>query len=574
MHRILEAHLRTFSQEHSIEDRSLSDQFERFVAYCALTSHYVGRVNFENIVTDDREAGIDSVAFVVDEEVVTTPDETAVLFSGARRNREVEIIFTQATTSDAFEREKIASFGDAVVDFFRDVPLLPQGDVLQNAREIFTTVLDNVQKVRDGRPLVSLFFATAGKWTDASELAGSLASAKLHLEQTGLFSSVSVAPLDRDALINRWTKSREAIEAKLEVRGYLPFPEIGGVTEAYVVVVSARELVNKLIRDSEGNVRTTVFQENVRAFLGEDNDVNGKIQATLRHAQHKDRFCILNNGITVISPDIRVQADTISLSDFQIVNGCQTSHILARNYDLLDESVMVTLKAIEATEVDVVAEVVEATNSQTEVKGAQFLSSRPIVKRIEQYFSSFDAVQDRERKLYFERREKQFAGQGIPDIRVFDIRTVARAFASVFLEHPHLAARYPIHIFTDLADSLFQDDHQEVSYYTAALSYYRLHVLLLGGRLPGKMMRFKWHMLMAFKYLASPERAPQANARRMEKYCGSLQEVLTDPSRALGVFENVVDVIESLGAASRDRLKRPQFTAELRDALNVRQPRV
>jgi hypothetical protein len=447
MHKILAAHLNTFSKEYTLEQHSVAKQFERFVAYCALSSHYLGRVNFEDIATDDEEAGIDSVAFVIDEEVVTTPDEADILFSGSRRNREVEVIFTQATTTEAFKRSKITSFGDAVVDFFRDDSVLPQGEVLKNAREIFAKVLDNVQKVKDGRPACSLFVASAGKWSGASELQASMTSVKSHLERTGLFSSVTVSPLDRDALITRWIKSRQTIEARLEVRGYLPFPGIEGVTEAYIAVVSARELVDKLIRDSEGNIRTTVFQENVRAYLGEENVVNSSILNTLQHAQHRDRFCILNNGITVISPDIRVQAGTISLYDFQVVNGCQTSHVLARNYDLLGDSVMVTLKAIEVTDEDVVAEVVQATNSQTEVKSAQFLSRRPVVKRIEQYFESFDAVQDRERKLYFERREKQFAGQGIPDIRVFDIRTIARAYASVFLEHPHLAARYPTHIF-------------------------------------------------------------------------------------------------------------------------------
>lgn len=216
MHRILAAHLKTFVQEHSLEEQSTPKQFERFVAYCALASHYVGRVNFENVATDDQEAGIDSVAFVIDEEVVTTSDEAEVLFSGGRRNREVEAIFTQATTTEAFERDKITSFGDAVVDFFRDQPLLPQGEVLQNAREIFTEVLNNVQKVKDGRPTCSLFFASAGKWNDGSELGASMASAKLHLEQTGLFSSVAITPLDRDDLITRWTKSTETIEARLE----------------------------------------------------------------------------------------------------------------------------------------------------------------------------------------------------------------------------------------------------------------------------------------------------------------------------------------------------------------------
>ena len=87
------------------------------------------------------------------------------------------------------------------------------------------------------------------------------------------------------------------------------------------------------------------------------------------------------------------------------------------------------------------------------------------------------------------------------------------------------------------------------------------------------MMKYKWHMLMGFKYLASAERTPRPNARKMERYCNSLQRALTDPSRALALFQDVINVIESFGEVSRDRLKRPQFAAELRDALNLQRPR-
>jgi hypothetical protein len=59
----------------------------------------------------------------------------------------------------------------------------------------------------------------------------------------------------------------------------------------------------------------------------------------------------------------------------------------------------------------------------------------------------------------------------------------------------------------------------------------------------------------------------------MEGYCSSLQQALTDTSGALSLFQQIVTVIESLGAVSRDRLKRPQFSAELREALNSKRSR-
>jgi hypothetical protein len=52
-----------------------------------------------------------------------------------------------------------------------------------------------------------------------------------------------------------------------------------------------------------------------------------------------------------------------------------------------------------------------------------------------------------------------------------------------------------------------------------------------------------------------------------------LQGDLADTARALELFQSVITVIESFGEVSRDRLKRPQFTAELREAMNRRYPR-
>lgn len=145
-----------------------------------------------------------------------------------------------------------------------------------------------------------------------------------------------------------------------------------GITEAYLAIVPLKAFVENVLMDSDHKLRMHIFEENVRAFLGNENPVNKQIKSTLESSPSQERFAILNNGITIISPDVKVQNDKISIDNYQIVNGCQTSNVLFDNYNLLSPTSMVTVKVIEATDPDVIADVVRATNSQSKVDETQF----------------------------------------------------------------------------------------------------------------------------------------------------------------------------------------------------------
>lgn len=98
---------------------------------------------------------------------------------------------------------------------------------------------------------------------------------------------------------------------------------------------------------------------------------------------------MLNNGVTIVSPDVQLQGNVSHLRNFQIVNGCQTSNVLFENRATLGD-LMVNVKIVETQDEDVFAELVRATNSQSKVDDAQFLSLKPVVRRVEQYFESID----------------------------------------------------------------------------------------------------------------------------------------------------------------------------------------
>jgi len=56
--------------------------------------------------------------------------------------------------------------------------------------------------------------------------------------------------------------------AKLPAWNSAPLQEMPAVNVAYLAMVKARDLVHELLIGPDGSLRTQVFEENVRAFLG------------------------------------------------------------------------------------------------------------------------------------------------------------------------------------------------------------------------------------------------------------------------------------------------------------------
>ncbi len=573
MHRIISSHLKTFSKEHEIESMDEQKRFEHFVNYCVASKYYSGRIDTSEITTNDNDAGIDGIIVIADGELVTTEEEINSIFESHKRNVEIEFIFIQSKTSEKFEKKEITNFGDGIYDFLSEEPSFPHDDVLAEAHKVFNKIVDKVHKVRRGKPNAKIYFVATGAWNNEKELVAALKTNLKKIETTGYFSDVECLKIDRDELIKLWSSIHQPVEATVKVKGYVPYENIKGVEEAYICVISAKNFINSLLKDNDERIKSGIFEENVRAFLGEDNSVNSKIKVTLDSSETRDRFAILNNGITIVSPDVRVQSDTISLFNYQIVNGCQTSHVLFRNKDLVDDSTMLTVKVIEVNDEDIVNQIVEATNNQSYVADEKFLSLRSKAKNIEVYFNSCNDETNEESKIYFERREKQYAGMGISDSKIFDIRTVARAFSAMFLEIPHIAASYPTQIFEQSENKLFQDNQNEIAYYCATLALYKFTKLFNSKKLPGHFSKYRWHTLMLLKYVINGKnKTPELNSKKITPYCQKIVEILSSPREDfLKNYQMCENVMQAGGWATKDRLKRSLHTEELKQILMTKE---
>src|SRR5207302_4485809 len=128
----------------------------------------------------------------------------------------------------------------------------------------------------------------------------------------------------------------------------------------------------KLVVDEAGNLLRGLFFDNVRDWQGY-NKVNSDIKGTLQSLD-RNRFILMNNGVTIITKRLKTVGDRIYMEDYQIVNGCQTSNVLFEQRKVLDESVTIPVRIIHTEHEDITNAIIKAANWQTDIKEEQLFA--------------------------------------------------------------------------------------------------------------------------------------------------------------------------------------------------------
>jgi hypothetical protein len=564
MHRIIKSYLDSFVTSFGLQQEPEFTQFEMFSNYVVVSSKVSSQFELDNITTGNGDDGIDGVAIVINEEILISQEDAESMFSTSKRNHDVEAVFIQAKTSEEFDLGDFLKFKESIIRFVSSENYEVTDETQKNSKEVFDVCISNVTKIRGGRPSLTARYIATGIYRKPQALEQAKTDFELQLKEIGYFNAVDIKFIGRDELAALWISTYSGISAQLDMFSQAALPNIEGVEEAYLAVVKAKDFVNKLLLAEDGSLKSTqVFEENIRAFLGLENPVNKSISETLSSGKGSTRFPVLNNGITIVSPNVIAQGTTLHLENYQIINGCQTSCVLFENRDLLDDSIMVNLKVIETSNEDVFSELVRATNSQTKVDETQFLSLQPIVKKIEQYFNTFEGNDGR---LHFERREKQYVGREIPALRIFSVNLAAKCVAAMFFQRPDLSSRYPKRMYELLAKDIFNEANKEIIFYAACLTLYRLHLLVSSSVIPQNMKRYKWHLLVLVRVIVSGKNIPKLNSKKIEPYCQKIVDAFSKyGDSVINPFQKAVKVIESMDHISADSLKKQQV---LEDMLN------
>jgi hypothetical protein len=563
MHKVVQNHLADFAAKYSVE-KAVSKQFEAFVNYTVFRTLCAESVDPNDLIYEGDDPGIDGVMIFVDDVYVSSADEVEDFFSSRKRDVEATIVFTQSKTGEAWEKKEINVFQSGIVDFLSDDHSYPHGDYLIAAREVFDAVLKNVGKLRGGKPRAWCYFANTAKAAQEREIVGAGDALRRAVNDTGFFSSVDAKLTDRDSIIEMWTAAEGQVEATLKVLGMAAFPKAPEIEEGYVITVKARDFIEQILTDQNGRLRQRIFEENVRDFIGLDGEINSEMSETLRDADKQKRFGVLNNGVTIISPDIRVSGLEIYLRDFQIVNGCQTSNVLFENKDHVTDDTTLMLKVVETSDAAVVDDIVRSTNRQAKVEEDQFLATLDSVKALERYFDARGA--EEEYRLYFERRKNQYAAhENVKAIRVFDIKEIARCAGAMFLDKPDIASRYPNRLTGEFRELVFDRSNAEEPYHVSAYTLYRLKLLLGNNKIDPKYGKLRWHILMAIKYFVLGDQIPLLNSRKIKSSCDEIEKFVSGNDDAtISKLRALCAAIVDINEISRDRIKTPTFVQEVK----------
>ena len=550
MDRVTESYLDQFKKQYGYESYSDADAFELFAIYCVV-SKYIKSEAIDKTLLDNFKIGaggdwgIDGIVILADEQPVNTTKEIDDLLS-VKQTLKIRMLLIQAKTSTQFKVAELGKVLDGAEYILRDandagVSLPKCNDRLAEYRNLIKYVYSKSADFEGGEnPTMDVFYVTCGDYTEQQDHKAKIEKAEKTIGSLDLTGSFDCHLIGKKDIVSMYKDAKYRIEATIKVEHKIPLPEIDRIKESYLCLIPFEEYKKLIIADQD--MITSVFDDNIRAFQGE-NSVNQAMAESLKEGNLK-LFAAMNNGITIIARNLRVTGTNMHLTDYQIVNGCQTSHVLYHNQNIPEiDSLVLTVKIISSEDKDIRDKIIVGNNSQTEVKREQLVALLEVQKQIEDYYN---AQKDFER-LYYERRSKQYRYDAIPPYKVITIPMQIKAFVSMIMGKPDQVRGYYgkiVERFDDNELTVFSESKHPALYYTSALAYYKMTELFSSDEIPPKYKKIKFHLLLAFRLVCENSSLPK-NQRdnKIQGYCDHLCRMLCDDAQCKNGFERAIELI-------------------------------
>ena len=416
-------------------------------------------------------------------------------------------------------------------------------------------------KFRPGNPVCRLYYVTTGTWQQDADLEARRSAVDADLRSLKIFRDVSITCIGAEGLQQLYRQTKNAVSAEFSFSNRTLLPEIAGVSEAYIGFITLKEFLS-IVSDEEGELLGSIFYENVRDWQDYTAPVNDEIRETVISSK-KDRFVIMNNGITMIARTLRAtRRDRFQIEDFQIVNGCQTTHVLFDCRDQADDSVLIPLRIVATQDGDVIKSIIRGTNRQTKVEDDQFFALTDFAEHLEDYFQTLPESQ----RLYYERRSGQYSRlQTVHATRIVAHRNLVRAVGAMFMGVPHQTTRSYQSLRESIGKEIFAKGQRLEPYYVSAYGLYKLDVNFRAQRLDPKLKAARFHILLAMRLLGNPSPLPRMNAHEMQRYCDRIQKTLWDNAKADDLCARAATIVESAatGNFNRDNVRTQPFTEKV-----------
>lgn len=521
-------------------------------------------------VWGEGEVGIDGIAIIVNDVVISTLQEVESIFTGEQsgkpvRDISVSFVFTQSKTSERFELNEYSHFLSAVYDFANNGNL-NHNNKAKELQKAYKYIIDHPTQLFKN-PNCYIVYAYAGDFEPQESATNITNLNKGNLERLSRFDDVGIHIYDSRKITSICRSIKNSVEKSVCMDNCSVLPHIDNVSEAFIGTVKCKDYV-KLITNDDELLISNLFEDNVRYFQGH-NKVNSEIQATIMDFSQQQAFSILNNGVTIIAEDIRRTANSFVLKNFQIVNGCQTSFVLYENKKNLSEDSYIVVKLISSKDKKLADSIVKTTNRQTPITDEAFETLREFHKNLENVYSSYNV----DYRLFYERRSKQYEATDINKSRIVSFPFQTKAYVAMFMGEPQSTHRYYGELLSSNKSKIYREDDVLEQYCVASMYVFFIEKYLVDNNFVS-YKKYKYHISLLCRLLVNKQKLPRGNSGEMKKLCNELLTVLENQKTFGENVEKAIKIIDDTLAQETQKyngneVSRTRFTESIVGQLGI-----
>ena len=547
---MLRARINSFKISKSFTDIKEDKLFELFVNHTILKSHQPDVDSEGDSILDEcsvggmDDLGLDGLAIKVNGAFVSTKQDVDELIE-LNKQIAIEFLFIQSKNKDKLDSGEYGKFVDGITDFLSSEHHEPHNekiDALLQVKEYLFS--DSIILRWKSNPVVRVYYVISGNWRESKHFEAKTAKLKQNVKAMQSYENLFLNFIDNGALKKMCEGNENSFSTVMTVIDSFGLTEVNDVDNSLIVLLSATELV-KMITTDEKLLRLSLFTDNVRGYQGAT-DINSQIMKTIKETP--SNFALFNNGITIVCNSVMVSNRKVTLSNPQVVNGCQTCNVLFDAYATgIDLSKITLFAKIIATEKDeITTAVIKGTNSQNIVYNEAFETTRDFHKNLEEFFGVIQADMA-ERRIYYERRSRQYIRDtNIPFNRIIGLRAMTQSYVSIFMHAPHYGTSHEATLLKKYKNSIFVDGQSLFSYYMAALMCLNFDQSIYDGKIPRQLSGFKHHILMIAAEQVAGICPNINNNEKIDSYCDNLIKVVTDMDSFSKVLNNSYEIMKEV----------------------------
>lgn len=450
-----------YLKDQNIITNSFDNNFELFVSSMIMNKYGCNSYLLKKgIVDGGRDEGIDSIYVVVNGEII---DNIDFLEEKIHTDTKIKFIFIQSKTKRKFEEDAVnrINIGIQLIlgnkDNFENERLKDRAAIVRSAWKCWFK-LTNRTDIE-----VEIYYATMAN--NASSVEDSehfkVREEKIYEFLTGYdISYKKVKYMGCKELEHTFRKSNSYSKSLRYINSFKCNPkERENSEKGFIFLVSGKDYLD-FITDEKGQIEDSIFEENIRDFQGADTGVNKAIKNTIVKNECNKFWCY-NNGITIISDTGNRNDDYVSLSNYQIINGCQTSYSIYDAMNSLDEEsknnrdfeLIIKVIVINSEKEDEIIKIIENTNSQTKIDNYAFESYRNVHKRIEEFMKTRGG-----KPYFYERRKGFYKRRNYPQDRILTPKELLQEFYAIYFKAPSHARNSASHVFDTYKSEVFKDE--------------------------------------------------------------------------------------------------------------------